>query len=105
MTSLRRALLVVSALLLGVPLAWVFAPKPAAAEDRPAKPATAKSQPEPANTKPDRDGEFSDSIKLSANRKARKSMEAAQDFIQEEDWLKATHILQGLLDTREDSFV
>jgi outer membrane protein assembly factor BamB len=53
----------------------------------------------------EKDAEFSENIRLSPNRKARKSMEAAEDFIKEGSWGEAAHVLQGLLDGKEDAFV
>jgi outer membrane protein assembly factor BamB len=47
----------------------------------------------------------SDTITFPTDRKARRSIDAAEDFIKEEAWGEAARLLQSLLDTREDVFI
>lgn len=51
------------------------------------------------------DGEFADGVSLPTDRKAKKSIELAEDFIKEEDWSGAAETLQGLLEAKEDLFL
>jgi outer membrane protein assembly factor BamB len=52
-----------------------------------------------------REGEFADALTLPTDRKARKSLQAAEDYINEAAWDQATHVLQLLLNGKEDMFV
>lgn len=63
-----------------------------------AQPPQAVSPPAP------KEGEFA-GITLPNDRKAKKSLEAAEDFMREEDWGNAAHVLQGLLNGKEELFV
>src|SRR5207253_2654099 len=54
---------------------------------------------------PLREGEFSDALSLPTDRKAKKSLESAEDLIKEENWAVATHVLQLLLNSKQDLFV
>jgi outer membrane protein assembly factor BamB len=48
---------------------------------------------------------FADSFSFPTDRKARRTLEAAEDFIKDQSWGEAAKLLQSLLDTKEDVFV
>ncbi len=48
---------------------------------------------------------FADSFSFPTDRKARRTLEAAEDFIKDHSWGEAAKLLQSLLDTKEDVFV
>jgi outer membrane protein assembly factor BamB/tetratricopeptide (TPR) repeat protein len=49
--------------------------------------------------------EMTDALSMPTDRKAEKSIQAAQDLIKEESWGQAASILQKLLESKEDIFV
>src|SRR6266480_4910269 len=49
--------------------------------------------------------EMTDALSMPTDRKAEKSIQAAQDLIKEEKWGEAASILQKLLESKEDIFV
>src|SRR5690349_3626684 len=67
--------------------------------------AAAAPAPLPPGPEAGPEGEFTDAITLPTDRKAKRSIDLAEDFIKEEDWAGAAETLQGLLDTKEDLFL
>jgi hypothetical protein len=61
--------------------------------------------PGPADATQGKEGEFADALTLPTDRKARMSLQAAEDYIGEAAWDQATHVLQLLLNGKEDLFV
>lgn len=61
--------------------------------------------PIPPGGEPGKDNELTDAISFPKDTKAKKSLDAAEDFIKEGAWGEAAHVLQSLLNKKEDSFV
>jgi outer membrane protein assembly factor BamB len=103
MSSLCRALTVLTGVALaGTLLAWL--PLTADAQVQVQFKAVARPVPMGA-AQPPKEGEFTDALSLPTDRKAKKSLESAEDLIKEEDWTKATYVLQSLLNSKQDLFV
>lgn len=59
----------------------------------------------PSAGDPNNPDEMTSAISYPTDNKLKRRLEAAQDFINEEDWGKAAEVLQGLLNIPEDMFV
>ncbi len=107
MSTMRRMLVLVAVTGFGAVLAWLNPPA-IAQQERPLV-----VQPQGQIRKPTTDdnpadsskNSLTDSITLPTDRKARRSIEVAEDFIKQEMWGEAARVLQTLLDTKEDVFV
>src|SRR5262245_7957243 len=110
MTTARRLGLIVAALCI-VALAGVEAPSPAQIKGgipppvRPVPPGVMVMQPKGGFVEEKKAEELTDAVTFPTDSEARRLIKAAQDYVKLERWQVATECLQGLLESKEDSFV